>query len=233
MNDGTELGITEPDAGTDTSSGCYVADADPDTMTDPDDPDSDRDSNDGLTDGEEDWNGDGAFDPVWETDPNVGSDDADEDNDGIADTIEGDEVDSDGDGAFDWVDTDSDGDGIPDGEEWPADSDDDSIPDFRDTDSDGDDASNMNLSKARSASATKWLVDHNIACKRLMPVGFGETKPLVANDSAENKAKNRRVSFFDATIKGKPVLDENTKQPVPVDGGGQIAVDPCNPAITK
>jgi len=101
------------------------------------------------------------------------------------------------------------------------------------TDSDGDDASNMNLSKARSASATKWLVDHNIACKRLMPVGFGETKPLVANDSAENKAKNRRVSFFDATIKGKPVLDENTKQPVPVDGGGQIAVDPCNPAITK
>lgn len=101
------------------------------------------------------------------------------------------------------------------------------------TDSDGDDASNLNLSKARSASVTKWLVDHSIACKRLMPVGFGETKPLVANDTPDNKAKNRRVSFFDATVKGKPVLDEGTKQPIPVDGGGQIAVDPCNPAITK
>ena len=100
------------------------------------------------------------------------------------------------------------------------------------TDADGDDASNMQLSKDRSASVTKWLVDHSIACKRLMPVGFGEGKPLVAIDTPDNKAKNRRVSFFDATVKGKPVLDDK-KQPVPVDGGGQIAVDPCNPAIKR
>jgi OmpA-OmpF porin, OOP family len=100
------------------------------------------------------------------------------------------------------------------------------------TDSDGDDASNLQLSKDRSASVTKWLVDHSVACKRLMPVGFGETKPLVANDTPDNKAKNRRVSFFDATVKGKPVMDDK-KQAVPVDGGGQIAVDPCNPAIKR
>lgn len=100
------------------------------------------------------------------------------------------------------------------------------------TDSDGDEASNLALSKARTASVVAWLVSHNIECKRLLPVGFGEERPLVPNDTAENKAKNRRVSFFDASIKGKPVNDDKGKA-IPVDNGGKIALDPCNPAITK
>lgn len=100
------------------------------------------------------------------------------------------------------------------------------------TDSDGDDASNMLLSKARAASVSKWLVDHGIKCSRLYPVGFGESRPLVANDTAENKALNRRVSFFDATVKGKPVNGDDGK-PVPLANGGDIAVDPCNPAVIK
>ncbi len=100
------------------------------------------------------------------------------------------------------------------------------------TDSDGDDASNMELSKARAAAVTLWLVNHDVNCKRLLPVGFGETRPLVANDTPENKAKNRRVSFFDATVKGKPVQDDKG-QPIPVDNGGQIAIDPCNPAVKR
>jgi len=31
--------------------------------------------------------------------------------------------------------------------------------------------------------------------KRLAAQGFGDTRPLVPNDSEENKAKNRRVEF--------------------------------------
>ena len=100
------------------------------------------------------------------------------------------------------------------------------------TDSDGDDNANMVLSKARAASVAKWLVDNGTKCNRLYPVGFGETKPLVANDTPENKAKNRRVSFFDATVKGKPVNGDDGK-PIPLANGGEIAVDPCNPAVAR
>jgi len=100
------------------------------------------------------------------------------------------------------------------------------------TDSDGDAASNLELSKARAASATKWLVDNGVACKRLLPVGFGQEKPLNANDTPENKAKNRRVSFFDAMIKDKLVKGEDGKT-IKMDNGGKTAVDPCNPSITK
>lgn len=100
------------------------------------------------------------------------------------------------------------------------------------TDSDGPDDKNLELSKQRAATATMWLVNKNIACKRLMPVGFGEERPLVANDTPENKAKNRRVSFFEATVKNKPVTDDKGKV-VPIDNGGKVAVDPCNPAVIK
>lgn len=100
------------------------------------------------------------------------------------------------------------------------------------TDSDGDDASNLQLSKDRTASVVAWLVTNGVACKRLIPVGFGEEKPIAANDTADNKAKNRRVSFFDATVNNKPVADDN-KKPIPVDNGGKLALDPCNPSIKK
>ncbi|MBK6516819.1 MAG: OmpA family protein [Polyangiaceae bacterium] len=100
------------------------------------------------------------------------------------------------------------------------------------TDSDGPDDMNMELSKARATTATMWLVNKSIACKRLMPVGFGEERPLAANDSPENKAKNRRVSFFEATVKNKPVTDDKGKV-IPLDNGGKVAVDPCNPAVSK
>ena len=98
------------------------------------------------------------------------------------------------------------------------------------TDSDGDDAKNLQLSKDRSMSVSKWLTEKGVECKRLLPVGFGEARPLAANDTAENKAKNRRVSFFDAAVKGKPVKDEKTKKDIPVDNGAGkdgSAGDPC------
>jgi OOP family OmpA-OmpF porin len=40
-----------------------------------------------------------------------------------------------------------------------------------------------------------YLVGKGIAASRITAKGYGETKPLVANDTPDNKALNRRVEF--------------------------------------
>lgn len=89
------------------------------------------------------------------------------------------------------------------------------------TDSDGDDAKNQTLSEQRAMAVARWLVAKGNDCKRLLPVGFGETKPIADNATAEGKAQNRRTSFFIAAIKGKPVDGQA------VDAGGKVAGDSC------
>ena len=131
--DGLELGTTVALLDTDETAGCFLIDADPDTQTDPLDSDSDGG---GLSDGDEDWNGDGKID-VWETDPNNADDDVDLDADGIPDSVDG-EGDADENGVPNYQDDDSDGDGVPDAVEWLDDSDEDGIPDFLDDDDDND-----------------------------------------------------------------------------------------------
>ena len=64
------------------------------------------------------------------------------------------------------------------------------------TDSDGDAAANMALSQARADEVKKKLVLLGIAEKRLTAKGFGATKPIKPNNTAENKAENRRVEFI-------------------------------------
>ena len=63
------------------------------------------------------------------------------------------------------------------------------------TDSDGNDDDNMDLSQRRAQSVVNYLVSKGVEAERLVAVGYGETKPLVANDSEKNKAKNRRVEI--------------------------------------
>ena len=63
------------------------------------------------------------------------------------------------------------------------------------TDSDGSDASNQALSEARAASAVTYLKSKGIVADRLVTAGFGETKPIADNATAEGKAKNRRITF--------------------------------------
>jgi OmpA-OmpF porin, OOP family len=91
------------------------------------------------------------------------------------------------------------------------------------TDDVGDAPKNMDLSKRRSMTVVRWLVDKKIDCKRLIPVGFGQLKPIAPNTTAEGKAQNRRTAFFNAAIKDKPLGN------LPVDGGppGERAGDPC------
>ena len=72
----------------------------------------------------------------------------DADGDGLADSLETKTADSDGDGFRDYLDLDSDGNGIPDANEVidplaPADADGDGIPDFQDVDNDGDSVSDL------------------------------------------------------------------------------------------
>jgi outer membrane protein OmpA-like peptidoglycan-associated protein len=63
------------------------------------------------------------------------------------------------------------------------------------TDSDGDDATNLKLSEARAKAVMDKLVELGISKERLTSKGIGESKPMVANDTPENKAQNRRVEF--------------------------------------
>jgi len=58
------------------------------------------------------------------------------------------------------------------------------------------DAYNLKLSQQRVDSVRAELINLGIEEERLKAVGYGETKPLVPNDSEENKAKNRRVEFI-------------------------------------
>ena len=53
--------------------------------------------------------------------------------------------------------------------------------------------SNWELSAARAFSVIQALTASGVPSERLMAWGFGENRPLVENDSAENRARNRRI----------------------------------------
>jgi peptidoglycan-associated lipoprotein len=55
------------------------------------------------------------------------------------------------------------------------------------TDLVGDDASNLTLSKKRAESVVSYLIKAGIETERLTPVGYGETKPVVADKALHAK----------------------------------------------
>jgi outer membrane protein OmpA-like peptidoglycan-associated protein len=63
------------------------------------------------------------------------------------------------------------------------------------TDSDGDADANMKLSQERADAVKRQLELVGIDGSRLIPVGYGLTKPKVPNATPEGKAENRRVEF--------------------------------------
>jgi outer membrane protein OmpA-like peptidoglycan-associated protein len=65
------------------------------------------------------------------------------------------------------------------------------------TDSDGGAAYNLGLSQRRAQAVVDDLVAHHgIARARLVPKGFGLTKPVASNATAGGKALNRRVELL-------------------------------------
>jgi chemotaxis protein MotB len=57
--------------------------------------------------------------------------------------------------------------------------------------------SNWELSSARALSVVRYFHDQQgISAEKLVAVGHGEFRPVAANDSPDNRAKNRRVEVF-------------------------------------
>jgi outer membrane protein OmpA-like peptidoglycan-associated protein len=52
---------------------------------------------------------------------------------------------------------------------------------------------NLSLSKRRARVALTYLLNKGIDAGRLEAVGYGEAHPVAPNDTAENRAKNRRI----------------------------------------
>lgn len=63
------------------------------------------------------------------------------------------------------------------------------------TDSKGSDDYNFKLSDERARSVMDYILSKGIAPSRIISQGYGETKPVVPNDTDENRQLNRRVEF--------------------------------------
>lgn len=73
-----------------------------------------------------------------------------------------------------------------------------------------DEQARLVLSLKRSLAVALWLVEHGVECKRLVPVGFGDSKPR----HPPGDARNERIEFVNAAMRGRPIGG------LPVDGGG-------------
>ena len=63
------------------------------------------------------------------------------------------------------------------------------------TDADGTPERNQSLSERRARAVADYLINAGVDSAHLTSVGYGETKPIAPNDTAANKALNRRIEF--------------------------------------
>jgi len=63
------------------------------------------------------------------------------------------------------------------------------------TDSVGSENANQTLSERRAGSVAKYLVKLGLPKNRVNAEGRGEASPIAPNDTAVNRAKNRRIEF--------------------------------------
>jgi len=80
------------------------------------------------------------------------------------------------------------------------------------TDNTGTDAYNMTLSKDRAQAVALYLATLEVKSARFSTAGYGETQPIVMNDTPEGRQKNRRVDIaVIANDKLKKAAQEKTK----------------------
>ena len=79
---------------------------------------------------------------------------------------------------------------------------------------------NIKLSLQRAAMISYYLTTKGIDCNRLMPVAFGDTKPIAPVDEC-NLLFNTRIDFFNAEINNKAIAGNA------VDGFALKVFDPC------
>jgi len=71
--------------------------------------------------------------------------------------------------------------------------------------------SNWELSSARASSVVRLFIDQGVVAKRLKAVGSADNHPVLPNDTAEGRARNRRVTITVLT----PEPDADTTQVPP------------------
>lgn len=63
------------------------------------------------------------------------------------------------------------------------------------TDNRGNNEYNLELSRLRAEAVKQYLVNGGISVSRIKAVGYGETRPITTNDTANGRLKNRRVEL--------------------------------------
>ncbi len=63
------------------------------------------------------------------------------------------------------------------------------------TDSTGPDAYNQKLSEARAEAVRAYLAEQGVPSSAMSVVGYGESRPIATNDTADGRQANRRVEF--------------------------------------
>jgi peptidoglycan-binding protein ArfA len=63
------------------------------------------------------------------------------------------------------------------------------------TDNVGNGAANQKLSEARARAVVEYLRSKGIDASRLTAVGYGDTRPIADNATAEGRAQNRRIAL--------------------------------------
>ncbi len=101
------------------------------------------------------------------------------------------------------------------------------------TDNTGAPDHNMKLSQERADAVSNWLGAHGVDKSRLVTKGFGQTVPLVANDTKDHKAMNRRTVFHIAELNGAPVpASETNDQATPAAAAGTTGTTTSTSATT-
>jgi chemotaxis protein MotB len=72
--------------------------------------------------------------------------------------------------------------------------------------------SNWDLSTARAVEVTNFMIGAGMEPKRLSAAGYADQSPVAANDTPENKAKNRRIEItLVPNLDDLPPIDEALK----------------------
>lgn len=79
------------------------------------------------------------------------------------------------------------------------------------TDNKGNAAYNKSLSDKRAASVKQYMVAHGVDPSRLTSHGYGFDRPIVPNDTDQNRALNRRVQFVRTEGTAKEGCPSTTK----------------------
>ena len=87
------------------------------------------------------------------------------------------------------------------------------------TDNVGQPAANLKLSGGRALAVKTWLTNKGIDAKRMIAIGFGDTKPVADNAKEEGRSQNRRTEFV-VVEKGSAVMTIHSDEDVQLEVWG-------------